>query len=153
MNGSAHTVVNIISMKALHKRPTFANIVARRTRRHPMRNDKQKQYDNWANRSEIKKLYHECYRLDVENQKQREKIEELETKIKELDIGLIARTLILQDNEQLKQDYKDLRVAAEKAVKWLDECEPQIIKHNHGVPYDHINIAKATLQQVLAKGK
>ena len=41
--------------------------------------------------------------------------------------------------------------ACKKALKWLEECEPQVIEHDSGFPYEHIGISKATLERAITE--
>ena len=50
-------------------------------------------------------------------------------------------------------DREKLLEACKNGVKWLEECEGQLIEHDYGVPYDHIRIAEEELKQAISKAE
>ena len=56
---------------------------------------------------------------------------------------------IVAERDALAERCKRLEKGVQEALKWLSECGPQIVEHDHGVPYDHVGIACEWLAALL----
>lgn len=67
----------------------------------------------------------------------------------DLDAALRELRTTREDAERVMADADRLTATMQEALTWLEECDPQIIEHNHGVPYDHIGITIEALRSAL----